>query len=171
MEKEFEHFFLHNFLKVKSFAFRLLLSEADAEDVAQDIFIKLLEMPHIWHNNQDNEAPFLYTITRNHVFNLIKRRSVERKYQEHLINENFNFEEYGIEESLYAKELNLIATYVVEQMPEQRRNVYKMSRVEGKTSAEIATELNLSQRTVEHHIYLALNELKKYLLFFLFFIK
>ncbi len=46
-----------------------------------------------------------------------------------------------------------------------------MSRVEGKTSAEIATELNLSQRTVEHHIYLALNELKKYLLFFLFFIK
>lgn len=171
MEKDFEHFFLHNFLKVKSFAFRLLLSEADAEDVAQDIFIKLLDMPHIWQGNTDNEAPYLYAITRNHVFNLIKRRSVERKYQDHLINENFNFEEYGIEENLYAKELNLIATYVVEQMPEQRRNIYKMSRIEGKSSAEIAEDLNLSKRTVEHHIYLALNELKKYLLFFLFFIK
>lgn len=170
-EKGFEQFFINNYPRVKSFALRILMSEEDAEDVAQDIFIKLLDMPHIWQNGEDVDKGFLYTITRNQVFNIIKRKTLERKYQVNLYKESYEFEEFGIEDNLYAKEIDLITTYVVEQMPDQRRKVFKMSRVEGKSAAEISVELNISKRTVERHIYMALGELKKYLLLFLFFIE
>ncbi|WP_245531032.1 sigma factor-like helix-turn-helix DNA-binding protein [Dysgonomonas mossii] len=53
-------------------------------------------------------------------------------------------------------------------MPEQRQKIFKMSRFEGKSVTEISEILNISKRTVERHIYLALAELKKILLFFIF---
>ena len=55
----------------------------------------------------------------------------------------------------------MLAELTIQRMPEQRRRVFVMSRVQKKTHAEIADELNLSVRTVERHIYLALSELKK----------
>ena len=56
-------------------------------------------------------------------------------------------------------------------MPEQRKKVFIMSRKEGLSNQEIADNLQLSVRTVERHIYLALQELKKVILiaFFLYF--
>ena len=42
--KIFERFFLKNYPRVKGFAFKLIQNEDDAEDVAQEIFIK------IWNN-------------------------------------------------------------------------------------------------------------------------
>ncbi len=68
--------------------------------------------------------------------------------------------------------MELLALNTIERMPEQRKKIFKMSRFDGKKNKEIAEELNLSTRTVERHIYLALTELKKVvLLFFLFFIE
>lgn len=56
----------------------------------------------------------------------------------------------------------------LERMPEQRRRVFLMSREEGMTSPEIAEKLNVSVRTVEQHIYKALQDLKKIVLFLFF---
>ena len=55
-------------------------------------------------------------------------------------------------------------------MPEQRRKVFSMSRQDGMSNQEIADRLQLSIRTVERHIYLALQELKSHLncIFFYF---
>ena len=50
----------------------------------------------------------------------------------------------------------------VEEMPAQRRQVFRMSRFEQRSNEEIAAELNLSVRTVEKHIQLALQDLRKY---------
>ena len=54
-------------------------------------------------------------------------------------------------------------------MPEQRRKVFSMSRKNGMSNQEIADKLQLSVRTVERHIYLALQELKKVILIAFFF--
>ena len=48
-------------------------------------------------------------------------------------------------------------------MPPQRRQVFKMSRFQQRSSDEIARELGLSVRTVEKHIQLALQDIRKYL--------
>jgi len=65
---------------------------------------------------------------------------------------------------IYYKEIQLILRLSLEQMPAQRRRIFEMSRYAGMSNRQIAEELNLSVRTVEHHIYLALSELKKKLI-------
>ena len=143
--------------------FRLLLCDTDAEDVAQDVFIKIYNRPEIWKNKEFN-SKYLFTMTKNHVFNLIKRRNFERNYHENLYEKHDPLSEFGLEDNLHAKELKLMALHAIEQMPNQRRRIFKMSRFEGLSNADIAMELELSVRTVERHIYLALSELKKVLL-------
>jgi RNA polymerase sigma-70 factor (ECF subfamily) len=64
-------------------------------------------------------------------------------------------------DKLYAKEIELLIQHTIEQMPPQRKEIIKMSRYKGLSNAEISETLNLSVRTVERHIYLALKELKK----------
>lgn len=52
---------------------------------------------------------------------------------------------------------------VVDQLSEQRRNVFRLSREEGYSNAEISTQLNISKRTVENHITASLHTLRKVL--------
>ncbi|MEY8479808.1 sigma factor-like helix-turn-helix DNA-binding protein, partial [Bacteroides acidifaciens] len=54
----------------------------------------------------------------------------------------------------YAKELQLLIKLTLDNMPEQRRKVFSMSRQQGMSNQEIADSLRLSIRTVERHIYL-----------------
>lgn len=169
MDKQFEIYFIENYPRVKSFAIRILMSEQDAEDIAQDVFMKILDMPELWSEENTITPGFLYTITRNHIFNLLKRRSLERKHQESLFEKGIIIEEFGLEENIHAKELEFLAISTIEKMPEQRKRIFKMSRFEGKTNKEISDILNLSVRTVERHIYLALSELKKVLFLLLFY--
>jgi RNA polymerase sigma-70 factor (ECF subfamily) len=56
-----------------------------------------------------------------------------------------------------------IQDLVNKELPEKCRNIFILSRIEGKTNAEIADILSLSIRTVENQIYRALKILKKYL--------
>jgi RNA polymerase sigma-70 factor (ECF subfamily) len=49
----------------------------------------------------------------------------------------------------------------IESMPPQRRTIFKMSRYENLSNMEIAIRLNLSVRTVEKHIELALKDLRR----------
>ena len=51
----------------------------------------------------------------------------------------------------------------VQQMPPQRRSVFEMSRFQHLSSEEIASSLGLSVRTVEKHIQLALDNIRKFL--------
>jgi RNA polymerase sigma-70 factor (ECF subfamily) len=160
LTKEFEVFFIKSYPKVKAFARRLLMKDQDAEDVVQDIFLKIMDKPKIWRDPEQSDK-YLFTMTRNYIFNIIKHRNIERRYETAFIMDLPMMEEFEPVDKLYAKEIELLVLHAVEQLPPQRKIIFKMSRIEGLNNAQIAERLNLSVRTIERHLYLALKDIKK----------
>lgn len=172
LTQEFKKLFTTYFSTVKRFAFMLLKSEEDAEDIAQDVFAKLWTNPQIWSGNQQI-GQYIYVMTKNATFNFIKRKKTELAYQEKLMDKELIQQLLQSENPLdpiYYKEIQLIIRLVLDRLPERRKEIFEMSRFKEMTNKEIAEKLKISVRTVEHQIYLTLKEMKKIILFTLFFI-
>jgi len=170
-KRDFEKIFIQYFPKVKNFATLLLKSEQEAEDVAQDIFVKLWEQPELWKDNFIRN--YLYTMVKNHVLNRIKHKNIETDYINSKINSQTIEEIAEFKDpldNLYHEELALLLKLSLEQLPEKRRQVFEMSRFQHLGNQEIAEKLDLSVRTVEQHIYLVLKDLKKLFLIAIFLI-
>lgn len=165
--KAFEEVFLTYFDRVKYLLTGLLRSESDAEELAQDIFVKL------WINRQSIDLSkafntYIYTIARNTAFNYLKHKLVEENFRNSL--NDLDVEEAdSSDEILFAKEISLLVEMTVCRMPVQRRKIYQMSRQKGISNNEIAEELGISKKTVENQISLALQEIKRVISAFLIF--
>lgn len=152
----------------------LLKSEAEAEDVAQDVFCKLWLQPEIWLDTDKDLDNYLFILTRNIVLNIFKHQQIEQEYQDEVIEKTILYELAEKEEVLnnvYYKEMLMIIQLTLEKMPKRRRLIFELSRFRGLSHKEIADKLDVSIRTIEHQVYLALIELKKILILFIFFLK
>ena len=166
-KRRFEQLFTVMFPKVKSFAIKILKSEEDAEDIAQDVFVKLWNNDEVWENRETLNS-YLFTMVRNQIFNFLKHKNVAHKYHDFVISKN-DYSANDTYDKIYATELNLLYQLTLSQMSEQRRKVYLMSREEDMSNKEIAEKLDISVRTVERHLYLAMKDLKKMMILLLFF--
>lgn len=155
----FDELYMRYAPHVEAFAFCLLKNRSEAEDLAHDIFLK------IWENRTEmghvrSLRNYLFRMIRNAVFDLFEHKNVQLRYER-------RYPSVGelVSEDLAARidseDLLLIIEMAVEQMPEQRRRVFRMSRYEKQSYQEIARELGISTKTVEYHIRTALAELKK----------
>lgn len=176
LAQKYEKFFTVYFSVVKNYAWLLLKSEEDAEDITQDVFAKLWLQPELWLE-LDSIAldKRLFVITKNTTLNFIKRRKLEHDYQERVFQKSSLEEMFGLSdplEDIYFREIELIIKLVLDNSPPKRREIFMMSRFEGKSNNEIAQICNISVRTVEHQIYRTLLDLKKtiFLAFFLYFV-
>ena len=147
-------------------------SEEDAEDIAQNIFLKLWTRPELWEG-QETMTSYLYTVTRNEIFNLFKHQKVEQEYEDNVLKAQLLGElcdeDSSLLENLYYKEVLLLIKMTLSQLPDRRRQVFEMSRFEGLSHKEIADKLQIPLRTVEDHIYKTLTELRKMLMFVILF--
>lgn len=166
----FKAFFMKNYPRVKAFAWKMLRNEDDAEDIAQDIFTKLWAEPDLWKKHQEWDS-YLFTMVRNMTLNFINHQAFEADYAERAADKLSELQDSipGLDDELHAKELQLLIKMEIERMPRQRKQIFLLSREKGLSNPEIAERLGLSIRTVERHIYLALQELKKIITFFIFF--
>lgn len=160
----FEKVFIAYFKNVRFFIFSFIKSESDSEELAQDVFLK------VWENRNEIDAEksfnsYLYTITRNVVFNYLKHKLVEKSYNEFIYFSRSEFAD-DPEKILYAREIELLIEMAIGQMPERRREIYCLSRHKGLSNEEIAQKLGISKKTVENQLSLAMSELKKVILFF-----
>lgn len=167
-EQAFESLFLHYFPRIKGFISGILQNEEEAEDISQDIFVSM------WQNrerltNIENLNAYLFCVAKNAVYRHIERSLLFRDFQEQQIDHALftSTDNDSIEEELYAKELDFLISVAVEKMPPQRKQIYKMSRVEGISNDEIAKRLSISKRTVENHLTQALADIRKIIGFFI----
>ena len=110
---------------------------------------------------------YLYTVTRNEIFNLFKHQKVEQEYESHIIRSQLIGElcdeDTSLLENLYYKEIVLLVELALNQLPPRRKQVFEMSRIEGLSHKEIAEALGVSVHTVQEHISLSLKVIRSYL--------
>lgn len=162
----YKSLFMKYFPKVKYFIAHLIKSDAIAEELAQDVFMKIWEHRERLESLQSFNS-YVYRMAKN-----ISLNYLEHKYIEELYLEKYQAEPiFSIEEDFYAKEMELLEQLTVNAMPTQRKTIYEMSRKKGYANSDIAAELGISKKTVENHLNLALKEIRKTLsLFTSFFI-
>lgn len=176
LAQKFEKIFTGYYSAVKYFAFMLLKSEADAEDITQDVFTKLWTQPQIWSDRDSTEiSNYIFAMTKHITINFIKHKRIVEEYQESVIEKSLIEELFQTDntlEPIYYKEAEILVRLVLSRLPERRREIFVLSRLRNMSNQEIAEKLNISIRTVEHQIYRTMLELKKiiFIAFFFYFV-
>jgi len=155
----FGQLFEANREKVYRFAFKLTDDRQRAEEVTQQCFIKLWENIHKVHKDQD-VFPLLFVFVKHIVIDETRKLYRERKSLSQLSSNQVSSDR-GDEDTLMRKEFSEQVHKLIEQMPEQRRNIYLLSRDKGKSHKEIADQLSLSPTTVRNHLTLALQYIRR----------
>jgi RNA polymerase sigma-70 factor, ECF subfamily len=134
-------------------------------DFVQDVFLT------VWNSRQTliihtSLSSYIYKMAYYRCLNHLRQQKADKKYQNYAalkIKEAeliFFDPEYNSKGSIYFTEIETILEKTIANLPEQCRNIFIMSRVDGLENKAIAEKLNLSVRTVESQIYKALKILK-----------
>lgn len=163
-QEAFRTVFKAAYPQVRAFSKGFTKNDADADDIAQQVFIKLWTKRAILANVRNFET-YLYTITKNTVLN---HMASQKAFMVDISDvRNLSTENTSPLEQIEASDLQLLIDMTVENMPPQRQAVYKLSRVEGLSNDQIAERLGLQKKTVENHLNLALGEIRKVLKMFI----
>jgi len=140
--------------KLFGFALKYFKNESDAEELVQEVFVK------VWENRQTLKSElsfksYLFTIALNQIRKHFNKKATSLRYLESLQNDPEFMENLTIQEDDYELTLHQI-NLIIEQMPPRRREIFTKSKMEGKSSKEIATELNISAGTVDNQVSEAL---------------
>lgn len=145
---------------VLNFIKGMLKDNVRAEDVAQNIFMKLWLNRHSLHKDQSLKN-YLCVLARNEVINILSSKASRYVTLHAQLPDTYSDRGQDVDERLAFLETNAKLRQDIEAMPPQRRMVFKMSRYENMSNIDIAIKMNLSVRTVEKHIELALKDLRK----------
>lgn len=149
-----EDLFRDYYIQLVLYVFRIVKIRSVAEDIVQDVFLKVLEQ----HQAKDIDIHYLYVSVRHLAFNYLRDAK-------HLVNEipdnDLSYTEVDIEgELLYVQHLKQVYA-AVEELPPACRQVFKEVYWGKRKYADVADELNVSVNTVRSHMYMAIATLKK----------
>jgi RNA polymerase sigma-70 factor, Bacteroides expansion family 1 len=147
--------------KIFRFSLTYLKNEEDAYDLVQEVFIKLWENRLTLKNDTRFDA-FLFTIAKNSVLSLFRKRLTEQKYIDYLaVTATSNTE--GTEEQTNYIFLKERYEQLIEKLPPKRQEIYKLSRIKGLPNKQIASMLGIAEKTVEDHLSKAFVFFKQHL--------
>ncbi|MDR3180624.1 MAG: RNA polymerase sigma-70 factor [Prevotellaceae bacterium] len=152
----FRGLFMQYFPKLKIFIAGLVKSEAIAEELSQDIFVKIWEKRKALTTVQSFNA-YIYRMAKNAVLNHFQHEHIKERY----IGQVSSDSPVSADELFQAKETELLIQLTVAKMPTKRRTIFELSRRSQLKNEEIAQKLQLSKKTVENHLTLALNEIRE----------
>ncbi|GKG72392.1 RNA polymerase sigma-70 factor [Parabacteroides sp. AM58-2XD] len=174
----FEDVYLSYFSKMKYFAKEYVISEEDAENIVQDVFVELWENKEML-NMHMNLIAYLFTTIKNKCLNhlrhkLVVQETANKLQEEYTISLRMNLDSLEVfDNNLFSDhDIEKIISRALDALPEKCRAIFIMSKIEGKKHNEIAQELNISINTVGSQIGIAYKklrtELKDYLPILLF---
>ncbi len=129
---------------------RLVKSEGLAEDLLQDLFMK------VWETRAQLDAAksfrsYLFRICENLVYDLFRRAARDKRMQEHFMQHRTEIYRH-IEEGIAYKETAAQLEQAIASLPPQCRKVFELFKIEGKSYQEISELLGISVSTVNNHV-------------------
>jgi len=157
-ENAFEQVFKTHFKGLHAYACTILKDELYGEEIVQQVFFKLWDRADTI-SIAGSIAAYLYRAVHNESLNHLKHLKVKSNHQMHVAYSMKNVVE-SASKTLQAKELEKKIHAALNELPEQCRTVFQMSRFEEMKYREIADQLNISIKTVENQMGKALKILR-----------
>ena len=160
-EASYERLFKLYFLRLYSFALKIVRDEVYAKDIVQNVFIKIWEKPDLLHI--EYPEAFVFRMVRNASLNFVRHLKIVDNFKEeakdHFMGEElYHIDMVGDEPYiLIREELHQQIMDVMNSLSPKCQTVFKMSRLEGLKNQEIADQLGISIKSVEKHISKALS--------------
>lgn len=133
----------------------------DAEEIVQDVLVR------IWENRDklthvNNLRTYLFTTVKNSSLNRIEHLRVVHKHADSVALE-IKAMELDSDSDFFENQSNIEKEVLkaIDDLPEQCGKVFKMKYIDGMKAKDIADEVNLSQRTVETHVFNGLKILRQ----------
>lgn len=152
---------IYNFFEPRLFAFAMHLvgHKEEAEEIIQEVFLKIWERRSQLDPEQNFEG-FLFSVAKNIAYNKGRRRAYEYAFAQY-------FSVAGTEDRCFTEEtvayrdLERLLEETYAELPPVRRKVFVLSRMEGKSNGEIAQLLNTSISNIENHLHKALKVIRE----------
>lgn len=161
----FEKIYSKYYYKVYSIAKMYVGYTEDAQEVVQDVFVRLWKTRE-QVNVKSNFDGYMFTLTKNIIYDRFRKdKSLQMMKMAYvrIIDQHSN----NLQEDILAKELLKKVNDFVETLPPRQKEVFLLSRKMGLTRKEIAEKLNMNVNAVDRNINIVLSKLKKVIFFYI----
>jgi RNA polymerase sigma-70 factor (ECF subfamily) len=157
-EKAFETLFHKYYRYLCMYATKIINDDSSAEEIVQDFFVKLWEKREKL-NIETSINNYLFRSVKNLCINYIQHNKTKLRYAKNVLSEieknisdDSNFTEIDLSKKIEES---------IDSLPEKRKEIFRLSRQEGLKYHEIAQKLNVSIKTVETQMSLAIKTLRE----------
>jgi RNA polymerase sigma-70 factor (ECF subfamily) len=155
----FDNIFKKYYIQLCRFAYRFLFSQQLAEEIVQDVFVRLWQQKD-QINISNSLLAYLYTSVRNQSLNEIKKNRIHsyhiaESYKNQSLTDEIN------QENNDSEHLKKALDEACRSLPPKCREVFELSRKDGLTYEEIAEYLAISKKTVENQMGIAFHKLRQ----------
>ncbi|MCC8187341.1 MAG: RNA polymerase sigma-70 factor [Bacteroides sp.] len=145
--------------QVYGFTCLYIHSVDDAEEIVQEVFIRLWEHRSVLDEEKKPDG-MLFIMTRNLIFNRY-RKSLNEQFLIETIASAWDIADGAVAEEVETEDLRQYIRTLVEMLPQRQQEVFHLSRNEGLSYKEIAEKLHITPKTVERHINEVLKQLRR----------
>lgn len=162
-KKAFEQLFFSYYQQLCGFAVKIVKSSELARDCVQEVFLKIWRNRDQWEVNHSLSG-YLYRSVRNQALNMLEKQKNKREYTQQFYEENFQTDWQADRRLNHQRDLVKAIWKVVATMPHRRKMVFELHRKHGLSYKEIARVMDISRKTVENHMGIALQEIRDQLI-------
>lgn len=149
------------FTRTYGFAFHVLHSRELAQEVVQEVMLKIWQMGEELTEIRDLEG-YLKTLAKRKAIDVLRKQELDRRVSKES-QRNWREGHEEMEEGILLNETRKILENGIAALPAQQRKVYRLCHQQGLKHEEVAAQLNISPGTVHRHMTMALSFLRTYL--------
>lgn len=161
-EVSYKKLFFHFFLPLKSFSFSIIKSKELAEEIVSDILIEIWAKRKQLTEIEDLKM-YLYVSVRNASLRKSRQTKKSMAFSLDEVNVEFTSTYENAESILLTRELAEKIDEAIQQLPQRCKLIFKLAKEDRLKYKEIAVLLNISVKTIDHQVSIALKRIAEVL--------